>query len=75
MPKLKIKVLNPTWKTLSVGTLVLAALSHAHAQYTPPPPPAPFKGFLNEYLHTNFPSLNGWNFGGEWRERFVVYDG
>src|SRR5579859_3250655 len=68
-------MLKPALKTLTASALVFAALEQVHAQYTPPPPPAPFKGFINEYLATNHPSMSAWDFGGEWRERFVAYEG
>ena len=60
---------NPL-KNLSAGALVLAALNHAQAQYTPPPPPTPFQGFINEYFRAQDPYMNQWDFGGDWRERF-----
>jgi len=67
--------MKPTLKTLSAGTLILAALEAAHAQYTPPPPPTPFQGFINEYLRAQNPYLNQWDFGGDDRERYTVYEG
>ncbi|HEV8542399.1 MAG TPA: alginate export family protein [Verrucomicrobiae bacterium] len=60
---------------LSVGTLLCAAINSVHAQYAPPPPPAPFAGFLNEYLRTNDPYMNQWDFGGNIRLRYEVKDG
>ncbi len=62
--------MNPTLKTLSAGAIVLAATSHVYAQYAPPPPPAPFPGFLNEYLRKDNPYMNQWDFSGYVRERF-----
>lgn len=62
-------------KHLSAGALVLAALNHAEAQYTPPAPPAPFQGFINEYLRGKDPYLNQWDIGGDNRIRYEVKDG
>ena len=67
--------MKPTLKTLSAGALVLAAVNHVYAQYTPPPPPAPFPGFLNEYLRAKDPYMNQWDFGGNERLRFEDKDG
>ena len=67
--------MKPTLKTLSAGALVLAAVNHVYAQYTPPPPPAPFPGFLNEYLRAKDPYMNQWDFGGNLRLRFEDKDG
>jgi hypothetical protein len=75
MQKLKTKMLKPSLKTLSAGALVLAALNEAQAQYTPPPAPAPFAGFLNDYLRTNFPGMNAWDFGGNVRGRYQANEG
>ena len=55
---------------LAAGSLVLAAVSQVYAQYAPPPPPAPFPGFLNEYLRKDNPYMNQWDLGGYVRERF-----
>jgi hypothetical protein len=57
-------------KTLSAGALVLAAINQVHAQYAPPPPPAPFAGFLNEYLRKDDPYMSQWDFGGNLRLRY-----
>ena len=67
--------MKPTLKTLSAGALVLAALESVHAQYAPPPPPAPFQGFLNEYLRAKNPYMNQWDFAGNERLRFESKDG
>lgn len=67
--------MKSTLKTLSAGALVLAALDHVYAQYTPPPPPAPFAGFINEYLRSLDPYAAQWDIGGEDRERYVAYQG
>jgi len=64
-----------TTTTLSAGALVLAALEQANAQYTPPPPPAPFPGFINEYLLAPQGYTNHWDIGGVARERYVAYEG
>jgi hypothetical protein len=61
--------------TLSSGALLLAALDHAHAQYTPPPSPAPFNGFINESLSSVPGYTNHWDIGGADRERYVAYEG
>lgn len=61
--------------TLSAGALVLAALDHAHAQYTPPQSPSPFQGFINQYLSSLDGYTNHWNIGGADRERYVAYQG
>jgi hypothetical protein len=75
MPNPRTKKLKPTLKTLSAGALVLAALEQAHAQYTPPPPPAPFQGFINEYMSSLNGYTNHWDIGGADRERYVAYEG
>lgn len=60
---------------LTGSALVLAATSHAFAQYAPPPPPAPFPGFINEWLRKDDPYMNKWDFGGSVRARYEVKDG
>src|SRR5258708_37196921 len=70
MPTLKPKIMKPPLKTLSAGALVLAAIEHAHAQYTPPPPPTPFQGFINEFFRAQDPYMNQWDFGGNFRARY-----
>src|SRR4051812_31187898 len=50
-------------------------IATAHAQYAPPPPPAPFAGFVNEYLRKQDPYLAQWDFGGSLRLRYEVKDG
>ncbi|MEY4917955.1 MAG: hypothetical protein RL616_1868 [Verrucomicrobiota bacterium] len=62
-------------KHLSAGALVLAALNSVHAQYAPPPPPAPFPGFLNEYMRGKDPYANQWDLGGDFRARFEMKEG
>jgi hypothetical protein len=64
-----------TITTLTAGTIVLAALNQVYGQYAPPPPPAPFAGFLNEYLRKNDPYMNQWDFGGSARARYEVKEG
>jgi len=61
--------------TLAASAVVLAAVQDLYAQYTPPPPPAPFPGFLNEYLRKNDPYMNQWDFGGSLRTRLEIKDG
>ncbi|HEY2329215.1 MAG TPA: alginate export family protein, partial [Verrucomicrobiae bacterium] len=68
--------MKPTLKTtLSAGALVLAALNETRAQYTPPPPPAPFPGFLNEYMRAKDPYANQWDIGGDNRLRYQANEG
>src|SRR5437667_265840 len=55
--------------------LSLASLTNLCAQYAPPPPPAPFPGFLNEYLRSKDPYMNQWDFGGNVRLRYEVKEG
>lgn len=62
-------------KHLTAGALVLAALEQVHAQYAPPPPPAPFQGFINEYLRGKNPYANQWDIGGDVRLRYEVKEG
>jgi len=62
-------------KTLTSSALVLAALNHVYAQYTPPPPPVPFPGFVNEYLRKDDPYMNKWDIGGSARARYEVKEG
>ncbi len=62
-------------KHLSASALVLAALESVYAQYTPPPPPAPFQGFLNEYLRGKDPYANQWDLGGDVRLRVEAREG
>jgi hypothetical protein len=60
----------------SLGSmLVLTAVNGLHAQYAPPPPPAPFQGFINEWLRKDDPYMNKWDFGGSVRTRYEVKDG
>ena len=54
---------------------MLAALNQVYGQYAPPPPPAPFAGFLNEFLRKNDPYMNQWDFGGSARARYEVKEG
>jgi len=59
---------------LTTGAFALAAASSLNAQYAPPPPPAPFQGFLNEWLRKDDPYMNKWDFGGSVRLRYEVRD-
>jgi hypothetical protein len=45
------------------------------AQYTPPASPAPFSGFINEWLRADNPYMNQWDFGGSVRARFEAKEG
>jgi len=62
-------------KTTTTAALVLAALNQVYGQYAPPPPPAPFPGFINEWLRKDDPYMNKWDFGGSVRVRYEVKDG
>jgi hypothetical protein len=63
-------------RSLALSAFALrAATGIVHAQYVPPPPPAPFPGFLNEYLRKNDPCMNQWDFGGNARIRSEVKEG
>lgn len=55
-------------------SLFLAAAFNASAQYAPPPPPAPFSGFINEWLRQDNPYMNQWDFGGSIRARYEIKD-
>jgi hypothetical protein len=66
--------MKPNLKTLAAGALLLAALNETEAQYAPPPPPAPFQGFINEWLRKSDPYMNQWDFGGSLRVRYEVKD-
>lgn len=59
---------------LTAGALVLAAARAVYGQYTPPPPPAPFQGFINEWLRKDDPYMNKWDFGGSARVRYELKD-
>ena len=59
---------------LTAGALMVTAVNTVHAQYAPPPPPAPFQGFLNEWLRKDDPSMNKWDFGGSVRVRYESKD-
>jgi hypothetical protein len=59
---------------LTTGAFVLAASTQLHGQYAPPPPPAPFAGFLNEWLRKDDPYMNKWDFGGSVRVRYESKD-
>jgi hypothetical protein len=45
------------------------------AQYTAPAPPAPFAGFLNEWLRAADTNMNKWDLGGSARFRYEIKDG
>lgn len=59
---------------LTTGAFVFAATTQLHGQYAPPPPPAPFQGFINEWLRKDDPYMNKWDFGGSVRVRYEVRD-
>jgi hypothetical protein len=54
--------------------LILAVPLPLSGQYAPPPPPAPFQGFLNEWLRKDNPEMNHWDFGGSVRVRYEYRD-
>jgi len=60
-------------KTLTAGAL-LAVSNRASAQYAPPPPPAPFPGFINEWLRKDNPYMSQWDIGGAIRVRYENKD-
>lgn len=66
--------MTKTASTLAASALVLAAVNAAYAQYAPPPPPAPFQGFINEWLRKDDPYMNKWDFGGSVRVRYELKD-
>ncbi len=68
------KRMKNTKTTLTAGAIVLAALNHVYAQYAPPPPPAPFPGFINDYLRKQDPYMNQWDVGGALRMRYEIKD-
>jgi hypothetical protein len=59
---------------LAAGAAVSAS-SMVHAQYSPPPSPAPFSGFINEWLRKDDESMKKWDFGGVSRSRFEIKEG
>jgi hypothetical protein len=59
----------------SIGAALMLSSQGSFAQYAPPPPPAPFPGFLNEYLRKNDPYMSQWDFGGNIRLRYEVKEG
>jgi hypothetical protein len=61
-------------KRLTVGALLAAAQNRTSAQYAPPPPPAPFQGFINEWLRKDNPYMNQWDIGGVIRARYELKD-
>jgi len=63
---------NLPWAT--AGVLALGATTQLHGQYAPPPPPAPFPGFINEWLRKDDPYMNRWDFGGSVRLRYELKD-
>ena len=60
------------WAT--AGVLALGATTPLQGQYAPPPPPAPFPGFINEWLRKDDPYMNRWDFGGSMRLRYELKD-
>jgi hypothetical protein len=57
-----------------INLLLVFVLRPASAQYAPPPPPAPFQGFVNEWLRQDNPYMNQWDFGGNLRARYEIKD-
>lgn len=72
---------HPLFRATSTAILGLAATTmpiitpRALAQYAPPPPPAPFAGFVNEYMRKEDPYANAWDLGGSARVRYELKDG
>lgn len=60
--------------TFAASALLVATSISLQAQYAPPPAPAPFQGFINEWLRANDPLWNKWDFGGLTRVRYEVRD-
>jgi hypothetical protein len=63
-----------SFKALCSSLLLTLGAAETLAQYAPPPPPAPFQGFLNEYLRKDDPYMNQWDFGGSARARYEIKD-
>jgi hypothetical protein len=61
--------MKSTISKLSTTSVLLGVGQTLHAQYAPPPP-APFAGFLNEYLRAQDPYMNQWDLGGNNRIRY-----
>ena len=62
-----------SYKTLGAIAL-LAAAAPSLAQYAPPPPPAPFAGFLNEWMRKQDPYMSQWDLSGSARVRYEIKD-
>src|SRR5881396_1429096 len=62
-------------KTLAAAALMAGTADRAYGQYTAPAPPAPFAGFINEWLRKDDPYMNAWDFGGAARFRYEVKEG
>jgi len=62
------------WKTITATAIMLAQLRQASGQYAPPPPPAPFQGFINEWLRKDNPYMGQWDIGGNLRIRYELKD-
>ncbi len=67
--------MKPILPTLAASVALLSGLSQVCAQYAPPPPPAPFKGFVNEWLARQNPALTNFDLGGSVRLREEIKDG
>ncbi|HWD91396.1 MAG TPA: alginate export family protein [Verrucomicrobiae bacterium] len=61
--------------TLSTSILVLAVINSVYGQTAPATSPAPFAGFLNEFLRKDDPAMNQWDFGGAARARYEAKEG
>jgi hypothetical protein len=61
-------------KTIPGLAFMLVQLGQASAQYAPPPPPAPFQGFVNEWLRKDDPYMSQWDIGGNVRLRYELKD-
>src|SRR6266404_1404234 len=61
-------------KTITAVAFMLVQPGQTSAQYAPPPPPAPFQGFVNEWLRKDNPYMSQWDIGGNVRLRYELKD-
>jgi len=62
-------------RTLSLGSLILAAAQPGQGQSPPPAAPPPSPGLINEWLRQDNAVTNPWDLGGSVRGRYEVKDG
>src|SRR6266480_2923189 len=62
-------------KTLAAAAVMAGTADRTYGQYTAPAPPAPFAGFINEWLRQDDPYMNAWDFGGSARFRYEIKEG